>query len=68
MNGAVDFALLLKGRITPVFNVKSIKSGEEKTTKYDLSKVFQVDADFYQCVNGNWTSVQIAISRYGAFI
>ena len=47
-----------------MFEVKSIKNGQEETKEYDLSSVFQVDADFYQYVNGDWISVQIAISRY----
>lgn len=67
MNGAVDFALLLKGRITPKFEVKSIKNGKEEKKTFDLSAVFQVDADFYQYVNGDWISVLIAISRYDRY-
>lgn len=64
INGAVDFALLLSGRITPVFNVKGQnKKGEEETKNIDLSSVFQVDADLYHYVNGDWISVQLAVSR-----
>lgn len=32
-------------------------------TDIDLSKVFSVDADLYNYVNGDWISFQLAISR-----
>ena len=60
----MDYALLLSGRFTPVINVKSKdKDNKDKTDSIDLSSVFQVDADLYNYVNGDWISFQLAISR-----
>lgn len=56
--------MLLSGRITPVFNIQGEdNNGNKKTKKLDLSSVFQVDADLYHYVNGDWISVQVAVSR-----
>jgi hypothetical protein len=64
VNGAVDYALLLSGRFTPVINIKSKdKNNNGKTDSINLSSVFQVDADLYNYVNGDWISLQLALSR-----
>jgi hypothetical protein len=64
VNGAVDYALLLSGRFAPKIEIKSKdKKGENKTDTIDLSSVFQVDADLYNYVVGDWISFQLAISR-----
>jgi len=43
-SGAVDFAMMFSGQLTPTFE---IDIGKEEPEKLDFSAVFQVDADFY---------------------
>ena len=49
-NGAVDFAMMFSGQLTPTFELdvgKFDADGNPVPMELDLSAVFQVDADFY---------------------
>lgn len=49
-NGAVDFAMMFSGQMTPVFELdvgEVDDAGENVPMELDFSAVFQVDADFY---------------------
>ena len=49
-NGAVDFAMMFSGEMTPTFEIdvgKVDDDGEPQPLELDFSTVFQVAADFY---------------------